>query len=183
MKAKFLRGLLLLWLCIFLPVVSLYRGYSSFKFATGMLRVLLYSSLHSQKPSPGRNHRGRSCECCGTEARLFCLFNELVSSPVCLSLSFSLSVTLLLSLSHTHTHAQTHFLSHLGPYAVWYGAVSPPGAHSPHDDAYGYSGSSRGSAATHAPDCPQPHTRFLHHTFLLPSTSTRYVDFIKIILV
>ena len=92
---------------------------------------------------------------------------------LCLSLAVILTFYYTSPLAITHTH--TLLLSHSGPYAVWYGAISPPGAHPPHDDADGYPGSSRGSAATHAPDSPQPHPCFLHHTFFLPGTSTRYL--------
>lgn len=74
----------------------------------------------------------------------------------------------------------SHFLSHLGSYAVWHSAISPPGVLPSADDADGHPGSSRGSAATHAPDCPQPYPRFLRHTFLLPGTPTRYAQFITL---
>uniref|UniRef100_A0A4W6CGX3 Ataxin 2 n=1 Tax=Lates calcarifer TaxID=8187 RepID=A0A4W6CGX3_LATCA len=67
---------------------------------------------------------------------------------------------------------QPHGTRAAGPYAVWYSTVSPPSTHPPSNDADGNPGSSRGSTATHAPDCPQPHPCFLHHTFLLPGTST-----------
>ena len=76
--------------------------------------------------------------------------------------------------SQCHTLAYTsYFLSPPGPYAVRFSAVSPPGANPPPDDADGHPGS-RGPTATNASDCPQPHPCFLHNTFLLPGTSTRY---------
>lgn len=62
-----------------------------------------------------------------------------------------------------------------GPYAVWYGAIPPPDTNPPYNDVDGYPGSSRRSAATHPTDPPQPHSCFLHDTFLLPGTSTGYV--------
>lgn len=76
---------------------------------------------------------------------------------------------------HAFVRLTASFLPPSGPYAVWYSAISPPGTHPPPDDADGHPGSSGGSTATYAPDCPEPHPCFLHHTFLLLGTSTRYV--------
>ncbi|KAF7652025.1 hypothetical protein LDENG_00102570, partial [Lucifuga dentata] len=67
---------------------------------------------------------------------------------------------------------QPHGSRAAGPYAVWYCAISPPGAHPSHNDADGHPGSSGGATAPHATNCPQRHPSFLHHTFLLPGTPT-----------
>lgn len=127
-------------------------------FSRGKLHLLLYSILYTQKLPPGHHCRGRIWECRGLESppvsSFFLIILLLVPLFVSHCHSHFPSHFCSRCLSHAHTHTFTHSPSHLGPYAVWYGAVSPPGLPAPHNDADGHPGSSRGSAATHAPNCP-----------------------------